>query len=159
MFLREFKQKLITIGMEKNKSFNDLEIGLRLHYDEEDRFQWEDIYNINNGSMSLQTYGEMGSQGNRVSSANSFATYIMYKYKIKGLTISPGIRHESIKLNRDDYGNSNPNREDDNLSSRQNKVSVIIPGLGLNYKFNNSFSLFGGVHRLLTSWKFGWSKS
>ena len=131
----------------KNKSFNDLEIGLRLHYDEEDRFQWEDIYNINNGSMSLQNYGEMGSQGNRVSSANSFATYIMYKYKIKGLTISPGIRHESIKLNRDDYGNSNPNREDDNLSSRQNKVSVLIPGLGLNYKFNNSFSLFGGVHK------------
>tara|TARA_B110000003_G_C16516937_1_gene483410 strand:- start:162 stop:1019 length:858 start_codon:yes stop_codon:yes gene_type:complete len=71
----------------------------------------------------------------------------MYKYKIKGLTISPGIRHESIKLNRDDYGNSNPNREDDNLSSRQNKVSVLIPGLGLNYKFNNSFSLFGGVHK------------
>ena len=29
-----------------NDSFNDLEIGLRVHYDEEDRFQWEDIYSI-----------------------------------------------------------------------------------------------------------------
>ena len=35
----------------KNNSFNDLEIGLRFHYDEEDRFQWEDIYNINNGFL------------------------------------------------------------------------------------------------------------
>ena len=30
----------------KNNSFNDLERGFRFHYDEEDRFQWEDIYNI-----------------------------------------------------------------------------------------------------------------
>ena len=64
----------------KNDSFNDLEIGFRFHYDEEDRFQWEDIYNINNGFMSLSKYGDKGSQGNRVSSANSFASYIMYKY-------------------------------------------------------------------------------
>ena len=65
----------------RNDSFNDLEIGFRFHYDEEDRFQWEDIYNINNGFMSLSKYGDKGSQGNRISSANSFASYIMYKYK------------------------------------------------------------------------------
>ena len=59
----------------KNESFNDLEIGFRFHYDEEDRFQWEDIYNINNGFLSLSEYGDRGSQGNRISSANSFATY------------------------------------------------------------------------------------
>lgn len=75
----------------KNNSFNDLEIGFRFHYDEEDRFQWEDVYNINNGFISLETYGDKGSQGNRISSANTFASYFMYKYKIKGLTISPGI--------------------------------------------------------------------
>ena len=63
-------------------------------------FQWEDIYNIDNGFMSLNTYGTKGSQGNRISSANSFATYLMYKYKTKGLTISPGLRYESIKLFR-----------------------------------------------------------
>ena len=41
----------------KNESFNDLELGIRIHYDEEDRFQWEDIYNINNGFMALESYG------------------------------------------------------------------------------------------------------
>jgi len=79
-----------------NNSFNDLEIGLRVHYDEEDRFQWEDKYSITNGFMSLNTFGEKGSQGNRISSANSFASYIMYKYKVKGFTVSPGLRYESI---------------------------------------------------------------
>ena len=131
----------------KNDSFNDLEIGFRFHYDEEDRFQWEDIYNINNGFMSLSKYGDKGSQGNRISSANSFASYIMYKYKLKRFTITPGIRYESIDLERNDYGNSNPQRNKNEVSYRQNKVSVFIPGFGLNYSFNNNVSMFGGLHK------------
>ena len=131
----------------KNESFNDLELGIRIHYDEEDRFQWEDIYNINNGFMALESYGEKGSQGNRISFANSFASYIMYKYKFKGLTISPGLRYESIKLGRDDFGKSNPLRKIENLSTRENKVSVLIPGVGFNYTFSNNLSVFGGIHK------------
>ena len=131
----------------KNESFNDLELGIRIHYDEEDRFQWEDIYNINNGFMALESYGEKGSQGNRISFANSFASYIMYKYKFKGLTISPRIRYESIKLGRDDFGKSNPLRNIENLSTRENKVSVLIPGVGFNYTFSNNLSVFGGIHK------------
>ena len=131
----------------KNNSFNDLEIGFRVHYDEEDRFQWEDKYNITNGSMSLNTYGDMGSQGNRISSANSFASYLMYKYKIKDFTITPGIRYESIKLERNDYGKSNPTRDLNDVSFRKNEVSVIIPGIGVNYTLNNKLSIFGGIHK------------
>lgn len=131
----------------KNNSFNDLEIGFRFHYDEEDRFQWEDVYNINNGFMSLETYGDKGSQGNRISSANTFASYFMYKYKLKGLTISPGIRYESIKLSRDDFGKSNPLRDSSDVSSRENKVSVFIPGIGFNYTINNKISVFSGIHK------------
>ena len=130
-----------------NNSFNDLEIGLRVHYDEEDRFQWEDKYSITNGSMSLHSYGDKGSQGNRISSANSFASYIMYKYKIKGFTVSPGLRYESITLARDDFGKNNPSRNINDLSSRENKVSVFIPGIGVNYTINNKFSIFGGIHK------------
>jgi len=131
----------------KNNSFNDLEIGFRVHYDEEDRFQWEDKYNITNGSMSLNTYGDKGSQGNRISSANSFASYLMYKYKIKDFTITPGIRYESIKLERNDYGKSNPTRDLNDVSFRKNEVSVIIPGIGVNYTLNNKLSIFGGIHK------------
>ena len=131
----------------KNNSFNDLEIGLRLHYDEEDRFQWEDIYTMNYGAITIDKYGEKGSQGNRVSSANSFASYVMYKYKHKGFTITPGIRYESIKLERDDWGKSNPSRNKSDLSSRENNVSVLIPGIGVNYNLNNKVSIFGGIHK------------
>ena len=131
----------------KNNSFNDLEIGLRFHYDEEDRFQWEDIYTINYRIIDIDKFGEKGSQGNRVSSANSFASYVMYKYKYNESTITPGIRYESIKLERNDWGKSNPSRNESGLSYRENNISVLIPGIGLNYNLNNKISIFGGIHK------------
>ena len=131
----------------KNNSFNDLEIGLRFHYDEEDRFQWEDIYTMNYGVIDIDKFGKKGSQGNRVSSANSFASYVMYKYKYNEFTITPGIRYESIKLERNDWGKSNPSRNESGLSYRENNISVLIPGIGLNYNLNNKISIFGGIHK------------
>ena len=131
----------------ENESFNDIEIGFRIHYDEEDRFQWEDGYSINNGNMELTSKGILGAEGNRINSAKSFATYIMYKYKFKGLTLIPGLRYESIILGREDFGKSNPNRNESQVSKRKNKVSVFIPGIGINYTLNKSFSFFGGVHK------------
>ena len=57
------------------------------------------------------------------------------------------MRYEDIVLERDNFGSDDPNRTGADLSSRENKVSVFIPGIGFNYKFNNSTSVFGGVHK------------
>ena len=66
--------------------FHDLEIGLRYNYDEEDRFQWKDGYNMtSNGQMNLTTAAERGSDANRISSAKAFAGSILYKLKYKNL--------------------------------------------------------------------------
>ena len=131
----------------KGDSFNDLEIGIRIHYDEEDRFQWEDSYFIFGGIMGLKSLGSKGDQGNRISSANAMSSYIMYKYKYRGFTFTPGLRFESINLQRHDYGKSNPKRDESNLSTRENNVSTLIPGVGMNYTLNMNFSVFGGIHR------------
>ncbi|RSK40463.1 TonB-dependent receptor family protein [Mangrovimonas spongiae] len=131
-----------------NKAFHDIEVGLRYHYDEEDRFQWVDNYNINNqGIMALTQAGEPGTDANRVSSAKAFAAYAMYKFKYKKLTVTPGLRYENIVLHRDDYGRNDVNRTGTDLSSRENKVDIVIPGVGFSYKFNNMTSIFGGVHK------------
>ena len=131
----------------KNNSFNDLEIGIRVHYDEEDRFQWEDNYSMFGGIMGLKSLGPRGDQGNRISSANALSSYVMYKYKNKAFTFTPGLRFESINLKRYDYGKSNSTRDESNLLTRENKVSTLIPGVGMNYTFSRNFSVFGGIHR------------
>lgn len=132
----------------KGDTFHDLEIGLRYHYDEEDRFQWVDKYSISNtGVMALTTDAIEGTDANRISSANAFASYITYKLKYNNWTFTPGVRYENITLQREDFGKNDVNRTGVNLATRENSVGVFIPGMGANYKFNNDFSLFGGVHK------------
>ncbi len=129
------------------QTFHDIEIGLRYHYDEEDRYQWEDGYNIIDGIMSKTSDGLRGAEGNRISSATAFASYITYKLKFKKWTFTPGMRYESILLERINYGSNDPDRTGIERSDRSNNVNVFIPGIGFNYKFNNDLSLFGGVHK------------
>ena len=128
-------------------AFHDLEVGARYHYDEEDRFQWEDGYRIQNADMLLTSKWARGAKGNRIASATAFAAYALYKYKYNNLTLTPGIRFESVILKRDEYGKTDPNRTGGALSNRENSIDVWIPGLGFNYTFSNKLSLFGGIHK------------
>ena len=130
-----------------NQLFHDLEIGLRYHYDEEDRFQWKDGYAMTNGSMSLTSNGTPGSDANRISSARAFAASLLYKLKYNNWTFTPGIRYEDIALERENFGTNDPNRNGTDLSTRENSVSVVIPGIGIHYKLNNLTSIFAGIHK------------
>jgi len=127
--------------------FHDIEVGARIHYDEEDRYQWEDYYAINDSDMTIVTEGLPGSDSNRISSATAFSSFVLYKLKFKGLTLTPGLRYENIALERIDYGKNDPNRIGTELQTRNNDISIFIPGIGMNYKFNNYWSIFGGVHK------------
>jgi len=148
---RDYRSKGIQTKLDYHWSteniFHDLEIGARYHYDEEDRFQWKDGYSIIDGDMVLTTKATPGTDANRISSATAFATYALYKLKYKKLTLTPGLRYENIVLKREDYGTEDPGRNGTDLSVRENKVDIFIPGIGFNYKFNNDASVFGGVHK------------
>ena len=155
LFVKANNRKYVSKGIQtkldyhwnNSNTFHDLEIGLRYHYDEEDRFQWEDGYNIIDGRMNLTLDAVEGTDANRVSSAVAFASYILYKIKYNRLTITPGIRYENIILKREDFGKEDPFRTGDNLNTRENKLDIFIPGVGFNYALNNNLSLFGGIHK------------
>ncbi len=127
-------------------TFHDIEIGARIHYDKEDRFQWVDAYGITNGIMNLTTAGAPGTDANRISDANAFAAFALYKFKYKNLTLTPGLRYENMTLGRKDYGKDDVTRNGGSLKTRENSVDVWIPGIGFNYNFNQ-LSLFGGIHK------------
>ena len=61
--------------------------------------------------------------------------------------MTPGLRYENITLTRTDYGTDDPSRTGQDLSIRENEVDVWIPGIGVNYRFSNNISIFGGVHK------------
>ncbi len=145
-FLSQGLQSKLDFHWSNGAAFHDLEIGARLHFDQEDRFQWVDEYLLKGGEMQLESLGVPGTDANRISEANAFASYALYKFNYKNLTLTPGIRYEHMDLSRSDYGSADPQRKGDNLNERSNALSVWIPGIGFQYKIDQ-LSLFGGVHK------------
>lgn len=126
---------------------NDLEIGLRFHQDQIDRFQWVDMYKMEDGVMMLTNSGTPGTESNRVETANAFAGYLQYTLQVGPWTIVPGLRYENIDIERLDYGKEDPTRTGADLSFRSNKVDVVIPGIGIDYKINSKWNSFLGIHK------------
>lgn len=127
--------------------YHDLEVGVRYHKDSEDRFQWNDSYAMIDGSMVLTTAGIPGTQDNRIAYATALAAHALYKIKYNNLTVTPGIRFETIDLLNKNYKTNDVNRTGIDLVENDNHVKVWLPGVGANYRFNNYVSLFGGVHK------------
>jgi len=126
---------------------HDIEIGIRYHQDEEDRFQWKDLYAMQNGEMIRTTVAERGSNANRIVDATALATHVLYKINFNNWTFTPGLRYENIELGRFDYGKEDPTRTGIELATRENNESVWIPGIGTQYRLNNEWSFFGGIHK------------
>lgn len=125
---------------------HDLELGARFHQDEEDRFQWEDAYQMVDASMALTSRGAPGSQSNRVSDAEALSFYLQDEIRLGSWTLVPGLRYETIDFTRTDYATDDPERTAP-TRVRENEVSAWIPGMGVSYAAAPGLQLFGGVHR------------
>ncbi len=125
---------------------HDLELGARYHEDEEDRFQHEDGYAMRDGAMVLTSVGEPGSQANRVSGAAAMSFYLQDRIDWGALTLTPGIRYETIDLLRRDFAPGDDARATV-TGERESSVSAWIPGLGTLYAVSPALRVFAGVHR------------
>ncbi len=141
-------QSVTGVRLGEASGFNALvEVGLRVHADEMDRFQWVDGYTMVDGTMSLSYEGTPGTDSNRLESASAVATFAQAEVNFGRLTVTPGVRYEHIALRRQDYGKADPERTGVDLSIRANTVDVVIPGVGLLYNATHMLRFFGGMHR------------
>ncbi len=125
-----------------------IEIGVRVHEDEEDRFQEDDLYQMLGGGLQLTHRGAPGSQTNRVSFAEATAFFVQDTIQLgKRWTLVPGVRFESIDYTREDYSTQDPTRSLGPTRVRQNSIEEVIPGLGVSYALSTADRLFLGVHR------------
>lgn len=123
-----------------------LELSARYHQDEEDRFQNDDIYTMAGGVMTLTARGAPGSQDNRVGDAKAWSFFVQDTIDWGNITLTPGLRYESIKLRQTRWGLADPNRTGPTTVA-ENAVDVLIPGIGAVYYINDGWQLVGGVHR------------
>lgn len=130
-----------------NQINHKLHVGVRQHTDQADRLATRSTYAMTNGNMILTAAGVIGNQENQIRNANSLATYISYDLQYKKLKVSPGIRHESINFDFQNYGNADNARLGTALRSASNSLSIVLPGVGITYDISDEMNVFGGVHK------------
>ena len=140
-------QSVVGIRADTGRAHHEIEVGLRLHEDEEDRFQEEDGFQMLGGSMQLTALGAPGSQSNRVSSAEAVAVFVRDAIRLGRWRLEPGMRFESVDFTRRDYGKTDPLRTGSDIVVKTNDVNELIPGVGVTFDASRRVNLFGGVHK------------
>lgn len=149
---REYFSRGIQIGLNWDgmigNSAHDLEFGIRLHEDEEDRLERNSNYSQSNGELALDDLGILGNAGNRVQEARALAIHIHDNIQLGDWTLSPGLRYENIEQKRTRYTDGALRTFRD---ARQNDTQVFLPGLGILYQVSDSLSVLGGAHKGFTA--------
>ncbi|GCC51526.1 TonB-dependent receptor [Chryseotalea sanaruensis] len=147
VYLSQGVQSLAGFNFTSGEMEHDIELGLRYHFDEEDRYQADDNYAMNNGVLQLSSKGAPGSESNRITNAKAFAAYLQYNFQWGKLHALPGLRYEKIDLQREDFGKTDPLRTGAALVKSANATDVWIPGIGFEYALGTFAKAFAGVHR------------
>jgi Fe(3+) dicitrate transport protein len=114
---------------------NVVESGLRFHF--ERAFEQR----VNGNKADAQS-GELKNDEIRTGYASSFFVQDRI-YLDENLIVSPGLRLESFKYERDIFRSSYV----DTSITNNSKIFAVVPGLGINYNLSNSLSFFAGAHK------------
>lgn len=149
---REYYSRGVQLGLNWDgmigNTTHNVEFGIRVHRDEEDRLQLNSSYSQTDGALALDDLGILGNAGNRVQEADAIAIHIHDDIQVGSWTISPGLRYEDIEQKRTRYRDGEARSFRD---SRENNTQVFLPGLGVLYQVNDELSLIAGVHKGFTA--------
>ena len=141
---REYKsygvQSIIQHSFDQGEIRHDLEIGLRLHSDYEDRFQQDDLFSQNaDGAIDATDFGAPGSQDNRRGTTNALAVSLADKISYGDWSVTPGVRYEHVRYHNDD-------RRPGQTSGRTS-LDVFGYGVGTLYRIDDRHSVFANAYR------------
>jgi Fe(3+) dicitrate transport protein len=148
---RNYYSQGVQASLQWDTGFGDTEIalttGIRIHEDEEDRFQHQDGYRMEDGTLILTTDAAGGSQTNRVSQSDVRALFVDAEIRAGNWILTPGVRFEDIDMVRLDYSTSDPTRSQGPARVRENTTQVVIPGMGALYRLTPEWRLLAGLHK------------
>ncbi|MEO0576990.1 MAG: TonB-dependent receptor [Pseudomonadota bacterium] len=136
------------------RASHNISAGMRFHQDQVQRLQRNSTYTQTNGSLVLADLGLLGNAGNQEQNADVFALWLRDEIEFGRWIVSPGVRHEDIDQDRVRW-ETRPGETTDPSSraasnvrdTRENNISVVIPGIGVVYNFDDAWSAYAGAHK------------
>lgn len=127
---------------------HNLNAGIRLHEDSEDRLQDEDAYRLEGGRMFLTSAGAPGSNANRVTEAEAVSLFVLNRVEVTDrLQITGGLRFEDYEVSRTDFSTADPTRAAGPSRVRSTSADEVLPSLAALFHVNDQFALLGGIHK------------
>ena len=159
---REYFSRGVQAGLVWDADFGGTEhaidIGVRLHADEEDRLQRNSAYSQRDGRLGLDDAGLLGNAGNRIQEARALSVFIHDRIAIGRWSVSAGLRYEDIEQKRTRF-ETRPGRTADPAARsagnmrdhRENFTTVLLPGIGASFDAAENAELFVGAHKGFTA--------
>tara|TARA_B100000686_G_scaffold231787_1_gene239380 strand:+ start:246 stop:2525 length:2280 start_codon:yes stop_codon:yes gene_type:complete len=127
---------------------HNLELGLRVHYDQIRRKQWVEDYSQDaNGNITASSIDLRGTAGNRIQKTTATTVHAQDKIKYGKWTVTPGVRTETMFQR---YCDDNVNCASTTME-QEGTYTVVVGGAGFKYDHYDSngedLDFFGGVHR------------
>lgn len=146
-YFLEGVESIIGLTFPGARANNEIELGIRLHRDQMDRYQWVDKYMMQEGTMMLTDPGMPGTESNYILDAKAIATFVQYTLEINRFKIVPGLRYENIRYHKENFGKNDPDRSGEDVSYAEHQVDIFIPGIGVDYTITDNMSTFLGIHK------------
>lgn len=146
-YLSEGAQSQAKYFFDLGSTKNTLTAGVRMHRDQSDRRATRSDYRMEDGVMILTQAGINGNAENQIRKAEALSGFLEYEIDINKLLISAGFRVEDIHMRVIDYGREDNARTGANLKTAENHLTVLLPGIGLNYQVGLHSYIFGGVFK------------
>jgi len=138
-------QSAATATFDVGESEHKLEAGIRYHFDEVDRFQWEVAHTQNAvGAITAAAVGAPGSSGDRIQKSHAIALHALDEIKWNRFTLTPGARFETIDQ---EYNQDMRRAAGGTPASGEGRIDAIGGGASLGYEITPEWNAFVGVHQ------------
>jgi len=142
---RSYLSQGIQLNVDVASGAHLFSVGARLHEDEMDRFQPQDIYDQVNGSLVYQSTTQPTGSNNRLEDAEAISLWLLDDWQAtEKLNVNLALRYEDVKTSRIQYGDVNRTVIN---STRSNETSEVLPGASFTYDIDNRWQVLAGVHR------------
>lgn len=127
----------LTFGHPLFGARNEAEVGVRIHYENQDRIQ-------KNGPLPTSRDGVIVEDNVRRNRA--FSAFVQNRFLFGRFTLTPGVRVERIRYERANLLAPNPETKGLGVTGTTD-VTQVIPGVGASFNVGENTTVFGGVHR------------
>jgi Fe(3+) dicitrate transport protein len=150
---RAYKSRGIQGNFNWQLANHNINFGARIHHDEMDRFQPEDLYDQVNGRLAFQGQkaGEISGSNNRFEEADAIALWITDDYQVtERLLVNLSLRMEDIETSRMEFATTDRSTLAADSKQRSNEYREYLPGIAANYQVTDNWSVLAGYHEGMT---------